>query len=158
MASLTRMDANEPLHIHDDLDLYVAGRLSAADSYPIRAHLIECEVCGRRLARAVECMLELAAQSRSRFRLVNRERRQEPRTSTNDPGSMRMLHPVVGNWSNVRILDASKSGIRVQTSEFIQTGSLVQLRIKNTIVLGEVRYCVDAGDGFYAGVQVQDLH
>jgi hypothetical protein len=69
-----------------------------------------------------------------------------------------MLHPVVGDWSNVRILDASKSGIRVQTSEFIQTGSLVQLRIKNTIVLGEVRYCVDAGDGFYAGVQVQDLH
>ncbi len=76
---------------------------------------------------------------------------------TDDPGSLRVLHPAVGNWASVQILDASRGGTRVRTGEYLPAGTLVQLRIKDSIALGEIRYCVAADDAFHAGIQIQDL-
>jgi anti-sigma factor RsiW len=152
------MGANEPVHLHDDdLDLYVAGRLAEPESSAIHTHVTGCEVCARRLAKAVEFMLRLAAQNRQEPRVALSDRRQEPRMPTDDPGSMRVLHPLVGDWASVQILDASRGGTRVRTGAYVAAGTLVQLRIKDSVALGEIRYCVPAGDAFHAGIQIQDL-
>ncbi len=151
--------SDDALHVHDDdLDLFVAGRLSEAESDVVRSHLAGCKACEQRGAEAVALMIQQAAQGKSRSFIGVKERRQDPRTATDDPASMRLLLPVVAEWTSVTVVDASRGGIRVRTSGHLQAGTLVQLRIKNTIVLGEVRYCVQAGDAFHAGVQIQDLH
>jgi len=70
---------------------------------------------------------------------------------------MRILNPIVAEWINVEVIDVSRGGLRVRTPVFLQAGTLIQVKIKRSIVLGEVRYCVSADGGFHAGVQIQDL-
>ena len=39
----------------------------------------------------------------------------------------------------------------------VRPGAVIQIYLANTIALGEVRYCIEAMEGFRLGVQVRDV-
>ena len=56
----------------------------------------------------------------------------------------------------VRVLDVSKSGLKLSTSESIDPGTIVRVHIKGSLVMAEVRYCAPVGSEFHAGIKLQD--
>ena len=70
---------------------------------------------------------------------------------------MHVLHPLSTARIDVRVLDVSKDGLRLRVPEFLQPGSVIQVRLESSIALGEVRYCRAAHGGFDAGIQLQDV-
>ena len=48
-------------------------------------------------------------------------------------------------------------GLKLQVPEFIHPGTAIQIRLKRTIALAEVRYCHPAGTEFHVGVRLQDV-
>lgn len=84
------------------------------------------------------------------------ERRSEVRQSVNQPASLKELLPYVAQRREVQVLEISKSGLKLHVSRQIDPGTLVQIRLEDMIVTGEVRYWVSAGDEFQVGIQIQD--
>ena len=84
-------------------------------------------------------------------------RRDGPRMPTNDPASMIQLNPLRTTRSEIRVLDVSKGGLKLQLPEAVDIGTVVHIRMKHLLVTAEVRYCVAASGGFSAGVQIQDI-
>jgi hypothetical protein len=80
------------------------------------------------------------------------DRRREPRVPANDSASMN----VVDSWSalrvDVRVLDVSKSGMKLSVPRFLNRGTVVQIHLKDSMALAEVRHCLSAGRGYHAGV------
>jgi hypothetical protein len=54
-------------------------------------------------------------------------------------------------------MDVSRNGLKVRTPQFVGRGAIVQVLIKEGIILGEVRYCAPAEAKFDAGIQILDL-
>jgi PilZ domain-containing protein len=96
-------------------------------------------------------------ESTARAREAVSNRRLETRFPTDESAKMRVLRPLSGSGSEVRILDISKGGLKLQVPDPLHPGMLVQVRMKTAIALAEVRYCVPAGLGFHAGVSLQDV-
>jgi hypothetical protein len=42
----------------------------------------------------------------------------------------------------------------LQAPERVDPGTLVQVRLKDTLILGEVRYCISAGAEFHIGLEI----
>ena len=84
-------------------------------------------------------------------------RRQEARVSTDEPAKMRVLRPLDPLGREVRVLDISKGGLKLQVPDPLQPGMLVQVRLRTAIALAEVRYCVPAGGVYHAGLRLQDV-
>jgi len=84
------------------------------------------------------------------------DRRSEVRFATNDPAAITILQP--GNPTHVdgRILDISKSGLRLRLSVALQVGQLIQVRVKGFIALAEVRYCRAISESFDVGTRILD--
>ncbi len=74
-----------------------------------------------------------------------------------DPGQMRTFSPVSRVKIQIQIIDISRSGLKVRTPQLVFRGTIVQVRVREAIILGEVRYCVAAGTEFDAGIQIQDV-
>jgi hypothetical protein len=55
-----------------------------------------------------------------------------------------------------RILDASKSGMKLMMSHVLEPGTLLQVRSRTKFVLAEVRYCSLHADGCHVGVEIRD--
>jgi hypothetical protein len=55
-----------------------------------------------------------------------------------------------------RILDVSKSGLRLLMATNVMPGSFVKVRMKDYIAFGVARYCAPATEGFFIGVQLDD--
>ncbi len=72
------------------------------------------------------------------------------------PAKVKLLDPVTSTdpASQCRVLDISWHGLRLRASRFVCAGSLVQIRMSDRVVLGEVRYCNQDGDDFYVGVRL----
>lgn len=84
------------------------------------------------------------------------ERRSEPRVAVDDPVSILVLNPLDPNRLAGRVLDISRNGLRVRTQKFLSRGTVLQLRVRDLVVMGEVRYCVKRADSFDAGIHIQD--
>lgn len=85
------------------------------------------------------------------------EKRREPRSPTNDLGMVRLLHPLAWDHSAIHICEVSKVGIKFHSERFIEPGTEVQIKLKDMLVMGEVRHCIQV-DGFFAvGVLVDDV-
>jgi signal transduction histidine kinase len=82
------------------------------------------------------------------------ERRRGTRIATNDPAQMKILHPFAPLPLEIVILDVSKFGLKVCASQSLNPGALVQISLKNTVVVGEVRYCVPAANRFHLGLEI----
>jgi len=85
-----------------------------------------------------------------------KERRRHPRIATNDTASLEVVRPFSSFPMDVRILNVSKSGLKLSASESIDPGALVRVHIKGHPVMAEVRYCIPVGREFHAGIKFQD--
>jgi anti-sigma factor RsiW len=73
------------LHLqHEDLALYLLGRLSEGQVSAVDSHLADCKDCDGRLVEAVRFVSQLGALSSAQTP-VEGGRRREPRIATTDP-------------------------------------------------------------------------
>jgi anti-sigma factor RsiW len=136
------------MHLRDeDLEPYVLGPLSKDQASTIESHLKECADCRDRLAEVSRRLLPPGG-----------ERRRHLRISKDDPASLRVLNPMVspGPRSEARVINASRGGLTLRVADFLEPGATVHIRLKDTLVFGEVRYCHPVGPVFHVGIQLQD--
>jgi hypothetical protein len=84
------------------------------------------------------------------------ERRRQQRIPANEAAWCRVLNPLLEKVLKVQILDRSTDGLSVRAARSLLAGTLVQVRLEDSIVLGEVRYCVRAGDAFRVGIRIEN--
>jgi hypothetical protein len=131
------------------LERYVDGKLSAQDSAAIHEHLEGCEECQQRLA-------ELAVE----LQWKGPERRKEPRVPVDFQGRLKLLDPVtsVGPPHDIQVIEISRHGLKIRTQRPLLGKTLVQIHFDGKTLLGEVRYCMKADEGYHVGIkQVQDF-
>jgi hypothetical protein len=85
-----------------------------------------------------------------------REKRREPRFTTNDSASFQLLNPFSHECWRVWVLDVSKNGLGLFTPRPAIPGSDVKVRMKDCVAFGNTRYCVPTTEGFLVGVQLHD--
>ena len=86
-----------------------------------------------------------------------REKRKSPRVAVDDPALLTVLEPANPLRVSVRVVDASKEGMKLLVPSSLLTGSTVQVHVRDLFVLAEVRYCRPVGKFFYAGVLIKDV-
>jgi hypothetical protein len=84
------------------------------------------------------------------------ERRRQQRIPANEHAWCRVLNPLLEKALKVQMLDRSMDGLSVRTARSLSAGTLVQVRLKDSLVLGEVRYCVREGDAFRIGIRIEN--
>jgi hypothetical protein len=82
------------------------------------------------------------------------ERRSETRLPIDDPAIVTILQVASHPHLECRILETSKSGLRLGLPVPLEPGVLIQIRQKATITMAEVRYCIPAGGGFHIGARI----
>src|SRR6202165_2370775 len=85
------------------------------------------------------------------------ERRREPRYPTNDLVELTVLaEPPV--WFAGRVLDVSRSGLRVALLSPLGPGTQVKITFRRpAVIFGEVRHCKWASDAYHVGVKIEDV-
>lgn len=92
----------------------------------------------------------------SRRAAPDRDKRLEPRIIIDEPATLHILRPSVGDRMQVRILDMSQSGIGLRSPHALPQGALVHIRIRGTLIaIGEVRYSAEVDGEYYSGVRVE---
>jgi hypothetical protein len=81
----------------------------------------------------------------------------EPRFVTNEPAFMQSLNPLNLGLKSVQVLDVSRQGLKLRITQHVLTGSEIQVELKDLFVLGLIRYCVQVGSFFLAGILVEDV-
>ena len=146
-------------HIHeDDLELYLFSRLSEREAADLESHVRDCVQCEASLNDAVHFVRQLAEVRRVGGSSGLRGSRKQTRIPTNDPAKVRLYDPVLSEQVEVKVLNASKGGLLVHTSRSFEVRAFIQLRLRSTIVVGEVRHCSPVEHGSHVGVQIQDAH
>jgi anti-sigma factor RsiW len=138
-----------------DLELYLKAQLSHESVSAMDAHLGACEDCAHRLAEQDKCLWYLAELS-SGGGDGDGDKRRYPRVATNEAAALQVIHPFsIDSWA-VRIVNVSKGGLRTYTPRSLMPGSLIKMKMRYSVACGDVRYCVPADNGFYAGVRLHD--
>ena len=147
------LSAKTAFHIHeDDIELYLCGRLERERAPIAESHLLECESCRQLLSESLGQRLALHA---IKIAKAAAEKRSEPRFDTAGEGNIQELHPLSLDRQKIRIVNMSKNGLGIVVPKAILPGTIVQLRIRDTVELGNVRYCrVLEGKGFQVGVRL----
>jgi hypothetical protein len=147
------------MHVIDkDLELYLLGRLPPDQLSAVEFHLSECSSCSGRLS-------DLAGLAFRLLKLSNRftkdyagiEKRREHRIPSDDPGQMQTFSPYSQEKILVRVADVSRNGLKVRSPQSVGRGMIVQVHVREAIILGEVRYCIESRGEFEAGIQIQDV-
>ena len=138
-----------------DLELYLKHQLTTESISAIDAHLANCQACVNKLAERDKCLWYLAELSAAEA-AADAEKRRYPRLATNEPASLQLLHPFSLDVWDARIVDVSEGGLRTHTPRQLMPGSLIRVKIQFSVACGDVRYCVPADSGFYAGVRLHD--
>jgi hypothetical protein len=76
-------------------------------------------------------------------------RRAEPRFPSYGHGELAVIHPARPERLKARIVDVSRSGLQVEISEPVESGSSIELRLPNISVLGQVGSCRAHDSGSY---------
>jgi hypothetical protein len=146
------------MHISDeDLELFLIARLPAHQLSVVESHLSNCSSCTSRLSELAGLTFRIRMLSRRFGKYEGAERRGEHRIPADEPGQMQTFSPFSPTKVPIRIIDLSRNGLKVRTPQPVDPGSIVQVRIREAVVLGEVRYCVAAGAEFDAGIHIQDV-
>jgi hypothetical protein len=84
-----------------------------------------------------------------------RDRRRDIRIPTDEPAQL----TASGGSQRIeaRILDVSRSGMRIGVDSRLPAGSIVTVHLRGSDVKAEVRYCRWEGDRYHAGLQVQTV-
>ena len=147
-------NTRDTTHAHeDDLELYVRGRLAPERVSALDSHLLECRTCRERLARSIG--LQLIVHPTGKAKSKEKDERSEPRFNTGDDAIFQELSPLSLERQDVKIVDVSKNGVAILTPRSVMPGTIVQVRIKNNVELGEVRHCAAWGDeGYRIGLRL----
>jgi hypothetical protein len=138
------------MHVSEKrLQSYLSGELSESISNEVTSHLDVCDRCRVRVVKSVEPANETG-------RTAPDERRRQPRMPTDDPASVQIISPLTLERMDVRIVDVSRNGLKIRSPRLLNTGAILQIQLRNLFIIGEVRYCVQTPDGFYAGLYIQD--
>ena len=108
----------------------------------IQEHLLECEACAIRLA---DFHFWATGQSL--------ERRRHARSACDIRAHIYVLSPA-DMGTEGRVVQTSESRLKVRSPRALLLGSLVQIRTRHAIYMGEVRHCQNTIAGFEAGVRV----
>ena len=84
------------------------------------------------------------------------ERRTDFRYPTNEPVEMEVFNCDLKVVQGLA-LDVSRSGVRVALQDRVAQGAQVRIHLHNHLILGEVRYCRASGEGFQAGIKIQNI-
>jgi predicted anti-sigma-YlaC factor YlaD len=137
----------------DDLELYLGGRLHSERTASVEQHLLECNICRERLSECVGHRLSLYLLQQTEPEQT--QKRSEPRFSTEGEATVQEIHPLSLERHKVKVVNVSKSGLGILSPKAIFPGTIVQLRIQDSIELGNVRYCSASGDdGFRIGLRL----
>jgi anti-sigma factor RsiW len=145
------------VHSYDeDLEMYVRGRLEPQHMALLDAHLLECEACRTRLTRCIGLQLTLHPIGVAKSEVTEvTQRRCEPRFHTGDDAIFQQLSPLSLERQAVRIVDISRNGVGLLAPGSALPGTIVQLRIVDTVEIGEVRYCSARGtEGYRIGLRL----
>jgi anti-sigma factor RsiW len=147
------------MHVRqNDLELYLSGDLPDAATTEISSHVSACVECSEKLGETRAFLDRLAGLSEQQSANPSpAERRQSQRIPTNDPARVKLLHPTVSEPLPARILDVSKDGMKVELPCALEPGTIVEVLFKRFLAIAEVRYSVQVGEGFHAGVLIQDV-
>ena len=95
------------------------------------------------------------------------ERRRHILVPSHDAAWMRLVDSWSAARSEIRVLDASRGGLKLRVPKFLNRGTLVQIHLKglasagllpeSLLAVAEVRYCLSAGDGFHIGVVFHEI-
>ena len=133
----------------EGLELFILGRL------------LPSEVSGdSRVSKsdAEEFVKQMAELSQRQQRpQASAERREEPRITMPVAASLKAIRPLAAGRKDIRIVDAAPGGLKLCVPEFLDPGTVIQIRLKRTIAMAEVRYCHPAGSEFHVGVKLQDV-
>jgi hypothetical protein len=151
------MEPTEPRkHASEDqLQWYVCDRLTVEETKDLESHLSECNECARRLTDTIGFFRNLSKPKPQDASAG--ERRRARRFSTGCSAEIQILNPFRPNCSTVSIVDVSKGGLRLESNESLGAGTLIRVRLNNTIIFGDVRYCNPSGEKFHVGIQIQDV-
>jgi hypothetical protein len=130
----------------EDFELYALEQLPQKRAAAVEQHIAHCPACDAKLKSVI-----WQAGTRAK------ERRQHPRTSTDQPAWMQVIEPPRIGAFEVRILDVSREGMSLQTRQHVTRGSKIKIRREDTIIFGEVRYCIPAGGEFRLGIQIREI-
>jgi hypothetical protein len=145
------------MHMREEhLEQYALGKLPDELAGVVESHLKECVPCGIRFEESRGSIGEWPAMP-GKTRTARGDRRKSPRTETDDPAVMTILKPDRSARIKVRILDASKEGLKILVPNELMKGMLVQVNVRDLFILAEVRYCRRSGAVFHAGVFIQDV-
>jgi hypothetical protein len=83
------------------------------------------------------------------------ERRCEPRVEAESGARMKVLDPLMptAQFIDARLVSVSAKGLQLRVG-FIIPNEPVQIQLDDRTVLGDVRYCISAGDDFRVGIRV----
>jgi hypothetical protein len=83
--------------------------------------------------------------------------RSEPRFITGDDATFQELSPLSLDHQKVKIVDVSKNGLGILAPKSVMVGTIVQVRIKSAVELGEARHCSAQGDkGYLIGLRLHN--
>ena len=147
--------ATQSEHIEEkSLELYLKDQLSNESISVIDAHLGRCGDCVSKLAEQDKCLWYLAELNTGQP--AGGEKRGYPRVVTNLAATIQGLNPFSIDIWQVRIINVSTGGLRVYAPKSLMPESLIKVKMPYSVACGDVRYCLPADDGFYAGVRLHD--
>ncbi len=139
----------------EEIALYLKGQLSRDALPALEHHLASCESCVQTLReqdRYLWCLAEISTNEFS----PEGEQRQYPRLATDEPAVIQSLAPFATEAWDVRIVDVSKGGVRIQTPRPLAPDSLIRVSMKFSIACGDVRHCTPTPTGYQAGIRLHD--
>jgi hypothetical protein len=132
------------VHIHDeDIELYALGQLEPEQTSTIESHLSECQSCQERFSKSIGSQLNLHQIGKTKSK--EKYKRSEPRFSAGDQAFLQELSPLSLDRQTVEIVDISRKGLGILAPKSVLPGTIVQVRIKGAVELGEVRHCNPSG-------------
>lgn len=142
------------MHLHgEQLEQYVLGDLPEDLSAEVESHLKTCVACVDRLEQSLESLGEWAEKRP----YTGPEKRADPRMEANASAILTVIRQEPSPRLKMRVLEASRQGLKLLVPEELMTGEMVQLYVRDLFILAEVRNCRKVGKAFHAGVQIQDV-
>jgi hypothetical protein len=148
-----------PQHVlQRDLQTYLARVIPLQTDTITERHLRDCKPCVARLTEWADFSSTLKKLS-AVLADESRERRRDPRFTTDSIGRLQVLNPFSAEYLEVNISDVSKAGLRLVVPSRVPRGSLLKVTINKSLFVGEARYCEPSSNSaFHVGVRLHDFY